>query len=262
MRTLHAGAIAVLIVMLAAVGYGGYALGTQTAETEVRISARPLGDGRMEFALQQRDGNGWSERQLARARYMPANAEVGRWLNSSAYTVGVPLNAAEERVAAANTANADQFRCGRDGELVRTRALVPTSTDGVYWHTTLTGVCVGTIAFVWGEAYTGDKDGRLIQVGNRVVNRAVWSTAYQAFLSRSGGSRVERFTFTDGNWEGGDWVSHSAIYCSSLAGNASARWDTFYDVVVRFFGPDFIVQPSDYEPAGRWPGGQGCWERD
>ena len=50
---------------------------------EVRISARLLADGRIEFALQPRAGGGWGERILPFRRYFPADAPPGRWLNSS-----------------------------------------------------------------------------------------------------------------------------------------------------------------------------------
>ena len=52
-----------------------YALGhTLSGDAEVRISARKLADGRVEFALQQRVGGEWGERQLPRARFFPAKS--------------------------------------------------------------------------------------------------------------------------------------------------------------------------------------------
>ncbi|MCY3952283.1 MAG: S-layer homology domain-containing protein [bacterium] len=59
-----------------------------SAAAELRIVARELGDGRIEFGLQQRDGqDAWRGRQLPRARLFPADATVGRWLASSPLTV-------------------------------------------------------------------------------------------------------------------------------------------------------------------------------
>lgn len=56
----------------------------QNTPAEVRINARPLADGRVEFALQQRKPDGsWGDRQLPRVRKLPANAQVDRWLSSS-----------------------------------------------------------------------------------------------------------------------------------------------------------------------------------
>ena len=65
---------------------------TATAEAgvEVRVAAQLLADGRMEFALQEREADGsWAELRLPSARFFPANAGVGRWLSSSALTVQV-----------------------------------------------------------------------------------------------------------------------------------------------------------------------------
>ena len=58
---------------------------------EVRVAAQLLADGRMEFALQERQANGdWGERRLPRGRFFPADTRVGRWLGSSPLTVEVP----------------------------------------------------------------------------------------------------------------------------------------------------------------------------
>ena len=53
-------------------------------ETELRVNARRLADGRVEVAVQQREANGWSERLLPRLRLLSADAPAGRWRNSSA----------------------------------------------------------------------------------------------------------------------------------------------------------------------------------
>ena len=57
----------------------------QTAGGEVRIVARRLADGRVEFALQQRHSSegSWGERLLPTRRFFPTGATVGRWLASS-----------------------------------------------------------------------------------------------------------------------------------------------------------------------------------
>ena len=72
---------------------GVIALGTGIAVahsdgTEIRITAMRLDDGRIEFAIQERDGEGWGERVLPRQRFFPTTSE-GRWLNSTPITVGV-----------------------------------------------------------------------------------------------------------------------------------------------------------------------------
>ncbi|MXV79705.1 MAG: substrate-binding domain-containing protein [Chloroflexi bacterium] len=56
-------------------------------ESDVRVSARKLTDGRVEVAVQQRHGDSWSERQLPDSRFLPADAEPGRWRVSSAVSI-------------------------------------------------------------------------------------------------------------------------------------------------------------------------------
>ena len=58
---------------------------------EVRIVARKLDDGRVEFGLQQRQSdNTWGDRQLPRVRFFPTTATVNRWLASSPFTLTAP----------------------------------------------------------------------------------------------------------------------------------------------------------------------------
>ena len=66
-----AGLIAVLgVTAITASGTG--------QETEVRITAALAADGRIEFALQQREADeGWSERLLPRSRFFPATIAAG-----------------------------------------------------------------------------------------------------------------------------------------------------------------------------------------
>ena len=61
---------------------------TGNAGLEVRVAAQLLADGRMEFALQERNADeSWAARRLPRARFFPATPRVGRWLASSPLTV-------------------------------------------------------------------------------------------------------------------------------------------------------------------------------
>ena len=60
----------------------------------VRISARRLTDGRIEFALQNARGGGWGEHVLPSRRYFPTSSR-GRWLNSSAVTIAARLSCVE-----------------------------------------------------------------------------------------------------------------------------------------------------------------------
>ena len=57
---------------------------------DVRIIARRLSNGKIEFGLEQRQrNNSWAGRQLPQARLFPIDAQVGRWLVSSPITVSV-----------------------------------------------------------------------------------------------------------------------------------------------------------------------------
>ena len=70
---------------------------TPAPDLEVRVAAQLLADGRMEFALQEREADGtWGERRLPRGRFFPADTRVGRWLGSSPLTVRVPLDSVPE----------------------------------------------------------------------------------------------------------------------------------------------------------------------
>ena len=60
-----------------------------SSDVEVRIVARKLESGRVEFGLQQRQtDNSWGDRRLPRVRFFPTSAGVGRWLASSPLTLG------------------------------------------------------------------------------------------------------------------------------------------------------------------------------
>ena len=105
--------LAVLAVagLLAVLGVTAITASGTGHETEVRITAQRLADGRTEFALQQREADdGWSERLLPRARFFPATATVGRWLSSTPLAVralgaGDDAEGAEVRITAQRLAD-------------------------------------------------------------------------------------------------------------------------------------------------------------
>ncbi len=89
-RTVAAAAAALAFV--AAQAWGPAPAGAQEAPgqemREVRVAAQALDDGRVEVALQERaPGAGWSERVLPARRFLPADAEPGRWLWTSTLTL-------------------------------------------------------------------------------------------------------------------------------------------------------------------------------
>ena len=57
-------------------------------EETLRIAARRHADGRVEFGLQhQQPDNSWGSTMLPTQRFFPADARVGRWLQSSSLTI-------------------------------------------------------------------------------------------------------------------------------------------------------------------------------
>ena len=105
--------LAVLAVagLLAMLGVTAITASGTGHETEVRITAALAVDGRIEFALQQREADGgWGERLLPRARFFPATIAAGRWLVSTPLTVRAPgagddAESAEVRITAQRLAD-------------------------------------------------------------------------------------------------------------------------------------------------------------
>ncbi len=64
----------------------------QSGRTELRIRAQVRADERIEFAVQQRIGGGWSESIRPRARVIPAFGEATNWLSSTPVSVRVELD--------------------------------------------------------------------------------------------------------------------------------------------------------------------------
>lgn len=74
----------------------GTATAPDAATDTVRLVARLLENGKIEFGLQQRLHDGaWSDRIFPRARLFPAETAVGRWLVSSAITLSVAKSASD-----------------------------------------------------------------------------------------------------------------------------------------------------------------------
>ena len=91
-RPVAAALIAVLTIGAIPSAGSAQAAGGEEAgeEVDVRIVARRLEDGRVEFGLQQRGADGsWGERLLPSRRFFPADAGVGSWLASSRLVLSV-----------------------------------------------------------------------------------------------------------------------------------------------------------------------------
>ena len=107
----------VAALALAALAAGAVYAANHSAE--VRITARQLEDGRVEFALQQRVDGEWGERILPSSRFFPADVGHNRWLNSSPVTVSVAAEEAEptmQSAAAAGTLTAIPANCSAAAE--------------------------------------------------------------------------------------------------------------------------------------------------
>lgn len=64
-----------------------------TVTTEVRINARQLADGRIELAVQQRDGDSWGERLLLPGRFLPKSVGHSRWIASAPFRIEINVPA-------------------------------------------------------------------------------------------------------------------------------------------------------------------------
>ena len=83
---------------------------TATAEVTLRIVARKLDDGRIEFGLQQRQtDDSWGERLLPRVRFFPTDARIERWLSSSPLTVTAAPATEDADDATGTTAATTEF---------------------------------------------------------------------------------------------------------------------------------------------------------
>lgn len=96
--TWRTGWLLAALALLAVIAGGATWAATHSVETDVRIAAQRLSDGRVEFALQQRIGGEWSDRIRPSGRYLPVNAPTDRWLRSTPVTlaVAVPESVATE----------------------------------------------------------------------------------------------------------------------------------------------------------------------
>ncbi|MCY3805439.1 MAG: hypothetical protein OXG91_02970 [bacterium] len=97
---LRVGPLAALACTAALLATAGQ-LQSQSLEGTVRIVASRQEDGRVEIALQQQQPDGsWNEPQLPEKRFLPSTAPTGRWLQSSAVTVGVAGSEVAVRIVA------------------------------------------------------------------------------------------------------------------------------------------------------------------
>ena len=134
-------AIAAALVAFAALCWGAQpaaALEQEATATEVRVAAQLLADGRVEVALQTRSGEGaWSERLPLERRYLPADAEPGRWLWTAPRALdGAEWRATARRLASGAVEVALQVRSPRgawSGRLLPERRFLPRDVEPGHW---------------------------------------------------------------------------------------------------------------------------------
>ncbi|MDE2695058.1 MAG: hypothetical protein OXH97_00885 [Chloroflexota bacterium] len=96
--------ILAITLLMSVIALGAGIAVAQTDGTAIRIVAMRHDDGRIEFAVQEREGEGWGERILPTRRFFPASGREGRWLSSSPITVGVVDEASSEGFGTSNPA--------------------------------------------------------------------------------------------------------------------------------------------------------------
>ena len=124
-------------------------VGSQEPDVTVRIVARQLDDGRVEFGLRQEQADGsYGDEILPRSRFFPADAEVGRWLRSS------PLDLVDPTPSGTTTTDPPSdgvTRCEHDGTYVH-----------VWWTFTLSES--GSVSF----------DVYLLDENDRIAESTIW----------------------------------------------------------------------------------------
>lgn len=116
-----------------------------TVTTDVRINARQLADGRVEFAPEHQ-----GERILPRQRYFPAQAPVDRWLRSSAVPLDVEIPNEPSRVDDAMTQSGETQAEAQPESCDITRASIAVSRSTVK---VVTNQGSGTAFYMGGGEY-------------------------------------------------------------------------------------------------------------
>ena len=175
-RRAGAALVALLAVLGGAVASTAAVAQEGSASTAVRIVARKLDSGRVEFGLQQRQpARTWGDRQLPRVRFFPTTATVGRWLASS---TALDLPAGEVRIVARKLDSGriefglqqrQPARTWGDRQLPRVRFFPTTATVGRWLASSTLDLPAGEvrIAAQPGGRYTAVSAGSLHTCGLR-----------------------------------------------------------------------------------------------
>ena len=118
---LHIFTIGLMAILIAVAAIGVVSATTGQAQKDVRITARLLENGKVEFGLQERtDGGDWSQILIPpRNKFPYATATVDRWLFSSAVPLTpVDIGAVQAPPSASHTLTVDEYAAGCAAQLV------------------------------------------------------------------------------------------------------------------------------------------------
>ena len=224
--------VAMLAVLIAVAAIGVVAATTNRVEKDVRITARLLENGKVEFGLQERtDGGDWSETLLPSVNKFPyATATVDRWLFSSAVALTpVEFETVEELIATNpdpedSTGSWIRFTGANvDGELTGYSLLGEASGDhdfaALYVRCSSSGdqdVFIGTDELLFNDNDT-DRITLLYRIAGGAQQSASWWSDEDFDSSL--------FSLAPGSFA--TWLSFSATTSETLYVSASDRYDTF-----------------------------------
>ena len=196
MTTKWAGWIVAALALAALAGSVAWAATTGT--TEVRINARQLEDGRVEFALTQDGG----ERILPSGRYFPADAEVGRWLRSTPIELSVEVESNEAADDPANDPTTASQPPGSTTSNANTNCPDSFSPNGA--------ICAGshTVDGMVATSYVNLPPGRYI-VGAWGRPRYSECSLWPESVDGDGLTQLKV-----GQWDGSDYIGERRTYIS------------------------------------------------
>lgn len=185
-----------ILALLAALA-GSIALAATDGEAEVRITARQIEDGRVEFGLQQRVDGEWGERTLPSSRYFPADVGHNRWLNSTPMTVSVSVAGELTEEPTASTDSQPPAEPQRSG--IRTQVGRGATPNGAIWA-------------VWLDEFT-DERGVLV-VSPTDSNSSIYEPVL-VFRCSGNGTTLEA------------WFSDLPVSDTNDRYTVTIRWDSF-----------------------------------
>ncbi|MCY4615410.1 MAG: hypothetical protein OXC71_03340 [Chloroflexi bacterium] len=206
--------------------------------TEIRITAMRHDDGRIEFAVQERDGEGWGERVLPRARFFPASGREGRWLSSTPIIVGVVEGSESGLAAATPTPTATPTPATAYGTATRSDYwFVSTRTDPITDVQTTSALTTSTavVSKNWSYSSLDDPFMAIRCSGSRLEAIVFWDTFMAGRNDRLTTTyRVDQGTPVTESWD------ESTTNQSTFASNPDAF------VTALLAGSTVVIRSVDY----------------